>query len=334
MKLKFLIIPIVLIITISCKEKKYEYLKIQGYAQGTTYHITYENAANRNFAVQIDSILKVFDLSLSEYIPQSIISRINANDTSVEIDDWFRTVFIKAQEVNKCSEGAFDITVGPLVNAWGFGPKGIKSNSKSHIDSLLKFIGMDKVKIVGKKVIKKYPQVCLDVNALAQGYSVDVVCNFFDSKGIKNYVVEIGGELRARGKNANGKNWQIGIDKPVDGSNSTNEQLQDIISLSNKAIATSGDYRKFFVENGQKYAHHIDPHTGYPAKQNLLSASIIANDCITADAYGTACMVSGLEKSKKLLTKHQELQAILIYADQNGKLCQFMTEGAREIVKK
>jgi thiamine biosynthesis lipoprotein len=331
--MKHLIAPFILLVIFSCKERKFEYVKVQGYAQGTTYHITYENSAGHDFAFQIDSILKAFDLSLSEYIPNSIISRLNANDTSVEIDELFRTVFLKSQEVNKNSNGAFDITVGPLVEAWGFGPKGKITNSKSHIDSLLKYVGMDKVKIVGKKVIKKYPRVSIDVNAIAQGFSVDVVCKFFDSYGIKNYVVEIGGELRAKGKNAHGEKWQIGIDKPVDGSNKTNEQIQAIISLSDKAIATSGDYRKFFVEDGKKYAHHIDPRTGYPAKQNLLSASIIADDCITADGYGTACMVSGLEKSIKLLSKHKELQAFLIYSNDSGKLCEYMTEGARKIIK-
>ncbi len=333
MKHSFFIVLLIQLVFISCKEKKYEYVKVQGYAQGSTYHITYENSANRNFAVQIDSILKAFDLSLSEYVPKSIISRINANDTSVEIDDLFRTVFLKSQEVNKNSDGAFDITVGPLVEAWGFGPKGKITNSKSHIDSLLKYVGMDKVKIVGGKVIKKYPQVSIDVNAIAQGFSVDVVCKFFDNNGIKNYIVEIGGELRAKGKNARGEKWRVGIDKPIDGSNKTNEQIQAIISISDKAIATSGDYRKFFVKDGKKYAHHIDPHTGYPANQNLLSASIIADDCITADGYGTACMVSGLDKSIKLLSKHKELQAFLIYSNDSGKLCEYATEGARKMIK-
>jgi thiamine biosynthesis lipoprotein len=334
MKNKILISTIVLLTIFSCKERKFEYVKLEGYAQGTTYHITYENSANRNFSFQIDSILKAFDLSLSEYIPQSIISRINANDTSVETDDLFRTVFNKAQEVNKNSDGAFDITVGPLVEAWGFGPKGKLTNSKSHIDSLLKYVGMDKVKIVGKKLIKKYPQVSIDVNALAQGFSVDVVCKFLDSYRINNYVVEIGGELKTKGKNVKGEKWQVGIDKPVDGSNKTNEQLQAIISLSDKAIATSGDYRKFFVEDGKKYAHHIDPHTGNPAKQNILSASIIADECITADAYGTACMVLGLEKSIKLLSKHKDLEAYLIYTDEKGKFCEYVTKGARKIIKR
>ena len=321
----------IILIFSGCKNKKFDYVKISGFAQGTTYHIAYENSFERNLSVQIDSILKAFDLSVSEYIPNSIISRVNNNDSTVEADDIFKTVFNKSYEAYKNSEGAFDATVGPLVEAWGFGPNAQRSSKKSHIDSLLRYIGMEKIHLKGNKVIKKYPEMKLDFNALAQGYSVDIVCHFFDSCKIRNYLVEIGGEVRAQGKNQKGQYWRVGVDKPIDG-NDAPVQIQTVLILKNKSVATSGDYRKFYIENGIKYSHHIDPHTGYPEHQNLLSASIIAKDCITADAYGTACMVMGLEKSKIFLANHPELNAYLIFSDNKGQFCEYMTEGTKEMI--
>ncbi len=315
------------------KSKKSEYIKIAGFTQGTTYHTTYENSPGRNLKYQIDSILNVIDFSLSEYNPKSIISRINANDTSVEVDDMFKTVFEKSYEVNIKSAGVFDITVGPLVEAWGFGPKAHKTANKSIINTLLRYVGMDKVRIAGKKVIKKFPQVSIDMNAIAQGFSVDVICKYFDSLGIQNYVVEVGGEVRAKGKNPKGEIWRVGIDKPLDEKEVPGAQVQAVLLLDNKAVATSGDYRKYYIEDGIKYAHHIDPHTGYPARQNLLGASIIAKDCITADANGTVCMVLGLDKSKLFLAKHPELDAYLIYSDNKGRLCEYLTPGAKNILR-
>lgn len=323
---------VVLTLAGCCRNKKFDYLKITGYTQGSTYQITYENSIGNDLKAQIDSILKVIDFSLSVYNPESIISSINANDPSIETNDLFRTVFEKSLEVYKNSGGAFDITVAPLVNAWGFGPKGHKTADKKTITTLLQYVGMDKVKITGKKLMKKFPEVNIDMNAIAQGFSVDLVCKFLDSLNIQNYVVEIAGEVRAKGKNQKGEIWKVGIDKPVEGNEVPGEHVQAILQLNNKAVATSGDYRKYYIENGIKYAHHIDPHTGYPARQNLLSASIIAHDCITADAYGTACMVMGLEKSKSFLTKHPELDAYLIYSNNKGQFCDYLTEGVKKII--
>jgi FAD:protein FMN transferase len=314
------------------KPKKTEYIRIAGLAQGTTYHIAYENSPGKNLQGSVDSILNEIDNTLSIYNPKSTITRINANDENVTVNDLFKKVFYKSVEVNNNSGGTFDPTVGPLALIWGFGPKKHSNVSKKQVEELLRYVGMDKVCISGNKVIKKFPQVCLDFNAIAQGFSVDVVCKFFDSLNIKNYLVEIGGEVRAKGKNPKGETWRIGIDKPVDKA-MPGENIQAVLALDNKSVATSGDYRKFFIEDGKKYAHHIDPSTGYPAKQNLLSASIIADDCITADAYGTACMVMGLEKSKKFLSDHTELDAYLIYSDNNGKLCEYVTEGAEKILQ-
>jgi FAD:protein FMN transferase len=316
----------------ACQTKKSEYLKITGFAQGTTYHITYENSNNIDYSADIDSILKAFDKSCSMYDSTSIISRINNNDSTVEADDWFIDVFKKSAEVNTLSEGALDITVGPVVHAWGFGNAPIAKHDTAYIDSLLQFVGMDKVKLEGRKITKKYPGVSLDVNAVAQGYSVDVVSKFFEVKGIKNYLVEIGGEVRCKGTNANNKFWHIGIDKPTDGNLTPGEELQAVIELNNKSLTTAGNYRKFFVENGVKYGHTIDPKTGFPAKNTLLSATVICNDAITADAWDTAFMVLGLEKSKELLKKLPGIEVYFIYSNSKGEFEVFFSEGMKKMI--
>lgn len=326
----FALIPFLLLV--ACKTKKSEYLKISGFAQGTTYHITYENSNNQDYSTDIDSILKAFDKSLSVYDSTSVISRINDGDPSVEADNWFIEVFNKSAEVNAISGGAFDITVGPVVRAWGFGNGPIAKHDTAYIDSLLQFVGMDKVKLEGRKVIKKYPGVKIDVNAIAQGYSVDVVCDFFKNKGIKNYLVEIGGEVRGKGTNASEKFWQIGIDKPTDGNMMPGEQLQAIIQINNKSLATSGNYRKYFVENGIKYAHTIDPKTGFPARNTLLSTTVVCDDCITADAYATAFMVIGLEKSKELISKLQGVEVYFVYSNLQGQYEVFISEGMKKMI--
>jgi thiamine biosynthesis lipoprotein len=317
----------------ACQKPKSEYVKLAGFAQGTSYHITYENSGNQNYATAIDSILKAFDRSLSSYDPQSIISRINNNDATVEADDWFIEVFKKSAEVNAITDGAFDITVGPVVRAWGFGNGPVARHDTAYIDSLLMFVGMDKVKLAGRKIIKQSPEVVLDVNAIAQGYSVDVVCNFFDKEGIRNYLVEIGGEVRAKGTNAKDQFWRIGIDRPIDNNLMAGEDLQAIVEIKNKSLATSGNYRKFFVEDGIKYAHTIDPKTGFPARNNLLSATVVCDDCMTADAFATAFMVVGYEKSLELLKKLNDIEVYFVYSNlTTGKYEVYASKGMKEII--
>lgn len=316
----------------ACQTKKSEYLKITGFAQGTNYHITYENSNHEDYSADIDSILKAFDKSCSIYDSTSIISRINNNDPTAEADDWFVEVFKKSAEVNAISGGAFDITVGPVVRAWGFSNGPIAKHDTAHIDSLLQYVGMEKVKLEGRKVVKKYPGVKLDVNALAQGYSVDVVCDFFKNKGIKNYLVEIGGEVRGKGTNASNKFWHIGIDRPSDGNMSPGNELQAIIEINNKSLATSGNYRKFFVENGVKYAHTIDPKTGFPARNTLLSATVVCDDCITADAYATSFMVVGVEKSKEMLSKLKGVEVYFVYSNPQGEYEVYFSEGMKKMI--
>ena len=288
---------------------------VLGTAQGTTYHITYRSTEGLNYKREIDSILAELDTSLSTYIPESIISRMNRNDANARADQHFITVFRKSMEVSKRTVGLFDVTVAPLINAYGFGFTKKAQLDSITIDSLRRLIGYKQVSLKDGKLTKSRPEVMLDFNAIAQGYSVDVICQFLESKNVRNYIVELGGEVRARGKNDVEAYWKVGVDEP-----SVNEnRLQTILSLKNVSLATSGNYKRFYIENGKRYAHIINPHTGYPAKHNLLSATVIAPDCMTADAYATAFIVMGLSKTKKFLEKNKDLklEVYLIY-DENG----------------
>ena len=325
-----LTLTLVLLSTILFAQK--EPIKIEGEAQGTTYHITYYDVAARDFKPEIVQILKDFDLSVSTYIPNSIISRINSNQKNVLVDKYFTACFKKAKEVWKNTDGAFDPTVYPLVNAWGFGPGKKEKIEQKKIDSILKFVGFDLIELKGKHVIKKEARVQLDFNAFAQGYSVDVVSAFLNSKKITSYIVEIGGEVYAKGKKPDGSHWTVGIEKPIDNKETAND-LKALVKLENLAIATSGNYRRFIIENGVKYSHHIDPKTGYPTKNNLLSASIFAKECISSDANATGVLVLGLEKAKIFLASHPELQAYLIYSDEKGNYQVYETSGIKSILK-
>ena len=306
---------------------------VRGEAQGTTYNITYSAPEKTNYKNEIDSLFKAVDQSLSTYVPGSIISRINRNDTGVVADKYFIDVFRKAQEISQQTNGAFDVTVAPIVNAWGFGFTKRARIDSATIDSLLRFVGYQKIKLEGGAIVKTNPGMMLDFNAIAQGYTVDLLSSFLESKGINNYLVELGGEVRTKGKKNNGEDWKIGIDQPNE-TYTEGRPLKAIVSLKNKALATSGNYRKFYVENGRKYAHIIDPHTGYPSKHNLLSATVIANDCMTADAFATAFMVMGLEKAKQFLSKDKQLglEVFFIY-DEQGTWKTYTSETLKERIE-
>lgn len=321
--------------------KKNKLLILDGFAQGTTYHIVYKqpyslgfilNSSIHDYHEEIDSLLKEFDRSLSVYLPESVISRINNNDEDVMVDSLFSKVFYKAKSVYELSDGAFDITVGPLVNAWGFGTELREKIDSALIDSLIQFVGMDKVRIEKKRVIKSSPGVKLDVNAIAQGYSVDIVAGFLSKKGIKSYLVEIGGEISAAGTKKKGTPWKVGVDKPYDYNFIPGQDLQVILAMEDNCLATSGNYRKFFEENGVKYSHSINPKTGYPVRHNLLSVTVTAPDCMTADAFATAFMIMGLEKSKILVKKLDGIDAYFIYSDDKGDFSIEFTDGFREII--
>ena len=338
----YIVIAFLILVLLSYNSyKNNELLILDGFAQGTTYHIIYKQPyslgffLNRNmhdYQEEIDSLLKEFDKSLSVYLPESVISRINYNDKDVKVDSLFSKVFYKAKSVNELSDGAFDITVGPLVNAWGFGTELRLKIDSALIDSLIQFVGMDKVQIEKKRVVKSDPGVILDVNAIAQGYSVDIVADFLSKKGIHNYLVEIGGEISAAGIKKKRTPWKVGVDKPYDYNIMPGQDLQVILTLEDISMATSGNYRKFFEENGVKYSHSIDPKTGYPVRHNLLSVTVTAPDCMSADAFATAFMIMGLEKSVKLVKKLDGIEAYFIYSDDKGDFCTEFTDGFREMI--
>ncbi len=295
---------------VSCATESY--IKDSGMVFGTTYSITYQY--HENLKSDIEDVMKQVDNSLSPFNKSSVITAIN-NNTSTKADKYLTEVFTLAQTVNKETEGAFDITVAPLVNAWGFGFRSGTKPTEAQTDSLLAIVGQEKVTLKDGKIIKSDPRIMLDCSAIAKGFGVDKVAEFLADKGIKNYLVEIGGEISARGMNSRGTEWNIGITKPVDDSLSINQENQAVLQITDKAMATSGNYRNFYYEGGKKYAHTINPHTGKPAQSDILSATVIAESCAVADAYATAFMVLGSDKVKEILKKHPELQAYLILSD-------------------
>tara|TARA_R110001592_G_scaffold275745_1_gene542842 strand:- start:2560 stop:3573 length:1014 start_codon:yes stop_codon:yes gene_type:complete len=299
-------------------------IKVEGLAQGTSYHITYISKKGVNYQRSIDSLLIEIDNSLSTYQPRSIISRFNQADSVQQIDKMFLDVFNDAKIVYEITGGAFDPTVAPVVNAWGFGFKNLENTDSTFIDSLLHYVDFDAVSVSDSVVVKTNANIMLDFNAIAQGYSVDVLAEFLEAKGIVNYMVEVGGELRVKGKNKNNKLWRIGIDKPVE--NNVNRDLQAIIDLDNIALATSGNYRRFYEKDGVKYSHTINPKTGYPVQHTLLSATVLAKTCSMADAYATAFMVLGLEKSKEIVKNSPELEVLFIYVDEKNEIQTFATQ--------
>jgi thiamine biosynthesis lipoprotein len=308
-------------------------IKFDGQTQGTYYVITYFDQEARNFQVQVDSILKVIDLSVSLWEPKSLISLINAEDPDVETDDIFTELYRMSMDVFEKSEGAFDPTVGPVVNAWGFGFTDRLKVDQHLIDSLLPLVGFDKVRLENKKIIKSDPRIQFDFNAIAQGYAVDLLGRFLQKKGVDNFLIDVGGEVLGKGTKPGDIKWKVGIEKPSDNAG-YGEGLQAIVDLKNKALATSGSYRKFYEENGIRYSHTIDPKTGYPVHHSLLSVSVLANDCATADAYATVFMVMGLEKSKSFVAVHDDLEAYFIYTDSGGNLTTFFTDGFKKLLEK
>jgi thiamine biosynthesis lipoprotein len=325
-----ILILIILVIT-SCSRSNSDYISFGGFTQGTTYSITYESLDSLYFKNDVEVILANFDTSLSTYNQFSLITKINNNESN-KTDFHINTVINKSEEIFNISKGAFDITVAPLVNAWGFGFKNKEEITNAKIDSILDFVGFNKICLNGNSITKIDPRIMIDVNAIAQGYSVDVVADFLEEQGINNYLVEIGGELKTKGANKKGKDWRIGIDKPFDNNNLPGETLQAIIKLSNKSLATSGNYRKFYERNGIKYSHTIDPKTGYPVTHSLLSTTVIANDCITADAYATTFMVMGLEKAFELAQSLPDIEAYFIYSNEQGEFQVKATEEIKELI--
>lgn len=326
----------IIILFASCEKSEPIFQILQGEAQGSTYNIKYIANEEVVSKAQIDSILLAFDMSLSTYRDDSKISKINAGDSTVIVDDFFVETFKASNQIFKETNGLFDPTIGVLVNAYGFGPSHQRKDlNQTQVDSLLNFVGFDKVKLNANKTISKlHKETYFDFNAIAQGYSVDVVADFLKSKGIENGIVEIGGELLGFGKNTiNNKNWIIGIDDPLQSSDE--RTLIAKIKIENLGMATSGNYRKVVTDSitGEKFVHTINPKTGKPQKGNVLSATVLAPTCIMADGYATAFMVLDIKQGIEFAQKHKDLFVLLIYIDENNKVQQFKTDNFKRLVQ-
>lgn len=331
---KLLLLFLVTGVMVSCKQASDDALhKFNGETMGTTYQVVYAGDEVKDLQAGVDSVLLAVNASLSTYIPTSTISQINQSAAGALLDPMMRINFLKSAEVWLKTDGAFDPTVGPLVNAWGFGFQKMAAEVDSAlIDSLRQYVGWEKLSIAGDSLLKAAPGVVVDFSALAKGFGVDEVGRYLERRGVKNYIVEIGGELRAAGKKAPGFSWMAGIEKPIDDATGTQKALQFTMPLDDRSMATSGNYRNFYIQNGRKFAHTIHPKTGYPALSNLLSASVIATDCMTADAYATACMVLGFDAAKALIEREEGLEAVLIYSDEKGELQQYISPGLQKLV--
>lgn len=328
-QIPFLILLIVGTVVILKKQPPFR--SNEGLVFGTIYKITYQHQDDLH--EEIKAALMEVDNSLSPYNKNSIISRINHNQDTL-LNEHFTQVFQLAQKVSDETEGAFDVTVAPLVNAWGFGFKNSTTIEPGTIDSLLQFVGYQKAKLENGKIVKEDSRLMLDCSAIAKGYGVDIVASTLEKKGVQHYMVDIGGEVMVKGKNSRMKTWRIGINKPVEDSLSINQELQTILEVSNVGMATSGNYRKFYYKDGKRYAHTIDSRIGLPVQHSILSATVIAKDCTTADAYATAFMVMGLEKSMDFCKKHPELDAYFICDGEGDSYEIYYTPGMKKYMVK
>lgn len=326
--LAFLILATIWIL--ARRNQKTDFNTASGFVFGTVYKITYQ--CKDDLKPEIEAELKRFDQSLSPFNDSSVISRVNRNEELVT-DSFFQTCFNRSMEISRETEGAFDITVAPLANAWGFGFKKGTFPDSLMIDSLLQFTGYEKVKLENGKVIKQDPRTMLSCSAVAKGYSVDVVAHLLDRKDIKNYMVDIGGEVVVKGKNATGDLWRIGINKPYDDSLAVKQDIQTILNLTDVGMATSGNYRNYYYKDGKKYAHTIDPRTGYPVQHSILSSTVVAEDCMTADALATSFMVMGLEEAEKFCKANPMIDAYFIYSGENGEFKTYYTDGMKRYFK-
>lgn len=346
-QLPFLALLVIGSILIIRQQHAMPYQKNQGFVFGTTYNITYQS--NDDLQQEIEAELKKVDRALSMFNDSSVITRINKGEESIDSDEigtMFLEVYAIAQKVSDDTNGAFDITVAPLVNAWGFGFKHGEMPTAKQVDSLRQFIGYKKMTLT-PPLPKTFPSISktltgthllhkadkrmmLDCSAIAKGYGCDVVARLLYAHDIQNFMIEIGGEVITRGNNPQRVPWKIGVVKPTDDTLAVAHENQTVMNVTDKAMATSGNYRNFYYRGGKKYAHTIDPHTGYPVQHSLLSATVLTKDCATADAYATSFMVMGLDKAKEILEKHPELMAYLIYSDKDGELAVWQSPKLKE----
>ena len=318
---------------------KVEYVTIDGYAQSSTYHIvcSLSNSVSQDDVKKsISETFRAIDNSLSGYNKGSLLSKVNRG-IDVRLDSIFVDAYTLSYKYWQESSGSFDPSASPFFDLWGFGFKNKENVTREKIDSIFQYVGMDKTALeeredsdgVSYHLIRNSPHISLNFNAMAQGFTCDMISRVLDNYGSLNYIIEIGGgEIKCKGKSPRGGDWRIGIDKPTDGNMERGKTLQEIINITDKGVVTSGNYRKYYIENGKKYSHTIDPKTGYPVKHNLLSATVIADNATTADAYATWFMVIGLEKTKAVLASHQELGVYLVYGEQDS-MCVWHTPGLK-----
>lgn len=316
---QFYLLIVLLLLTQACKkEEGFEYKTTSGAVFGTTYSIIYQS--KKEYQKSIDSLFHLVNKSLSTYLPSSYISRVNNNDSTVVVDDFFVEVFKKSKRIYKETNGYFDPTFGIVIDAYGFGSgKRKDSITKKDIAELMNYVGFEKISIKNRRVYKELPKIQINVNAIAKGYGIDVIARFLETQKIENYLVEIGGEVRAKGVSKRNKPWRVAIDDPnTDGSRTVSK----FVSLTNQSVASSGNYRKFRVDkNGKKYVHTINPKTGLAKENDLLSATVITStDCADADAYATAFMAMGFEKTKEFLKRYPKINALLVYVNTSGEI--------------
>jgi len=328
--MKYLLFLSLVTLLVSCENETLQKFTVQGEAFGTTYAIQTYSEENISLEKGIDSVIYNVNKSVSIYLPKSDISKINKGDTTIFIDQIFIDNFRISEEIHKMTKGYFDPTIGVLRNAYGFGDaKPLKEIDSLTLDSLLQFVGFDKVKLTSEnKIVKQHPAIYFDFNAVAKGYGIDQIGNYLTSKGIDNFLIELGGEILSKGKNlAKNKPWLVGIEN-VD-SKLEDRSYSSIVALTNEAMAASGNYRKFRIDSltGKKYVHTINPITGSAEKSDVTSATVIASTCAVADAYATSFMALGLEKSKEVLKNLKGIEAYLTYNDENNKQQVFITEG-------
>lgn len=325
-QLPFLLLLVVgTIYVIRTNRQATPYQQEEGAIFGTFYHVTYQ--CDSSLQQEIESELRKVDASLSPFNTASVISRINRNE-EVTPDSMFVHVFRLSKEISENTQGAFDITVAPLVNAWGFGFRDGAFPDSAMVDSLLRFTGYRKVRLdASGRILKDDPRLMLTCSAVAKGYAVDVVAQLLSRKGVTSYMVDIGGEVVTRGLNPAGNPWRIGINKPEDDSLALGGALQATLHVTDAAMATSGNYRNFYYRDGKKYAHTVDPRTGYPVQHEILSATVLAPDCMSADAYATAFMVMGLDSACRFVDAKDGLEAYFIYTDSAGQVRTWQSEG-------
>ena len=318
-----------LFLFISCRLQPQK-ITLQGLAQGSYYAITYYDEPNRNFQREIDSIFHAVDVSVNLWVDSSVISKVNRNE-EVALDSIFIDNFRIAQEAARLSDGYFDPTISPIVAAWGFSYKNGDSITPQLIDSLKQLVDYRKIRIESGKIVKENPAMTLDFNAIAQGYTSDLIAAFLESRGIKIYLVDTGGEIMAKGEKPDGKPWIVGIEKPAENWNSE-QVVQTRIALRDKGLVTSGSTRKYVERNGKRYSHCIDPKTGYPVEHNVLSATVLAENSVWADALASICMVMGMEQSLPLIESMEGVEAYYIFVNDENELETFATAGFKALI--